>query len=61
MRGILKLGEKDRVMILLYRDNFSYREIAEILEINYNSVGKMLSRVIDKLKTIIGESNELFR
>jgi len=59
-KAILQLPDEQRKLILLYRDNFSYKDISEIMNINFNSVGKKLARAIDKLKTVVGETNELF-
>ncbi|MBN1970031.1 MAG: sigma-70 family RNA polymerase sigma factor [Candidatus Delongbacteria bacterium] len=54
-RSIQKLNEEDRTLILLYRDELSYKEISEITGIKFSSVGKKLSRAINKLKKIVGE------
>lgn len=43
------LSPKEQVLINLYNDEFSYKEISEILELKFTSVGKTLSRVINKL------------
>lgn len=43
------LTDKEQALINLYNDEFSYKEISEILEIKYESVGKTLSRTIEKL------------
>jgi RNA polymerase sigma-70 factor, ECF subfamily len=48
-----KLDRKDREILLLYHDGFSYAEIAEILEMNPRSVGKTLVRAIGKLKELL--------
>ena len=48
-----KLTKKDREILLLYHNGFSYAEMAEILGINPNSVGKTLVRAIEKLKIIL--------
>lgn len=45
-----QLCEKEKTILLLYNMDFSYSEIAEIMDINPNSVGKMLVRTIKKLK-----------
>lgn len=45
---ISELPIRDQVLIQLYKQGLSYREIAEIAEIKETSVGKMLSRAIDK-------------
>lgn len=47
-----KLQEKEKDILLLYHNGFSYAEMAEIMEINPNSVGKTLVRAIEKLKEI---------
>lgn len=47
--AVTKLSPKEQMLINLYNDEFSYKEISEILEIKYTSVGKTLSRVIEKL------------
>ena len=47
--AISKLTEQDQLLLNLYNDDFSYKEISEILDIKFSSVGKTLSRVIEKL------------
>ena len=47
---ISELGELDRALILLYLENKSYREIADILGITETNVATKISRVKDKLK-----------
>lgn len=47
---VSKLDGKEQSMIVLYSEGYSYKEIAEITEINFNSVGKTLSRILDKLR-----------
>ena len=44
------LGEKEKTMIVLYSEGYSYKEIAEITGRNFNSVGKTLSRIMEKIK-----------
>ncbi|MBU8892538.1 MAG: RNA polymerase sigma factor [Bacteroidales bacterium] len=48
-KALTKLSQKEQILLNLYNDDFSYKEISEILEIKFTSVGKTLSRVIDKL------------
>ncbi|MCJ7448294.1 MAG: RNA polymerase sigma factor [Bacteroidales bacterium] len=48
-----RMAGKDREILLLYHNGFSYAEMAEILEINPNSVGQTLVRAIEKLKEIL--------
>ncbi len=58
---LIKLGEKEREILLLYHNGFPYAEIAEILGINPNSVGKTLVRAIDRLKeTLKIQYHEMF-
>ena len=56
-KALSKLSEKEQILLNLYNDDFSYKEISEILEIKFTSVGKTLSRVIDKLAVHIKTSN----
>jgi len=49
-RIMMKLDERDRLLVALYADGLSYREIAEISAIGLSSVGKLLSRAIQKFK-----------
>ena len=44
------LGEKEKTMIVLYSEGYSYKEIAEITGKKFNSVGKTLSRIMEKIK-----------
>jgi RNA polymerase sigma-70 factor, ECF subfamily len=56
-----RLTEKDKEILLLYHQGFSYAEMAEILEINPNSVGKTLVRAIERLKiTLKTQYHEMF-
>lgn len=48
-KAIVRLPEKDRAILMLYQDNLSYTEIARVMNMKKNSVGKALSRAIDKL------------
>ena len=47
---ISKLDDKDQSLVVLYSEGYSYKEIAEITGINFNSVGKTLSRILEKLR-----------
>jgi len=56
-----KLTEKEKSILLLYNHGLSYAEMAEVLEINPNSVGKTLVRAIEKLKeTLKVHYHEMF-
>lgn len=60
--GLLeRLEERDREILILYNRGLSYKEIAGILGMNPNSVGKTLVRAIESLKKNIKiYCNELF-
>lgn len=49
---LMKLEERDRLLLVLYADGLSYREMAEVGSIGVSSVGKLLSRAIQKFKKI---------
>lgn len=56
-----KLPEKDRSILLLYNRGLSYADMAEVLEINPNSVGTTLVRAIASLKELLKHHyNEMF-
>ena len=52
-RIISSLPEKDRALLLLYYNGLKYSEIAEILEINPNSIGKILARSVKQFVEIL--------
>ena len=54
-KALEKIPLKDRMLLQLYQDGLSYAEIAEAAEINKNSVGKMLSRAIEKAAVLLQE------
>ncbi len=56
-----QMGKKDKEILMLYNNGFSYAEMAEVLEMNPKSVGKMLVRAIEKLKgTLKIQYHEMF-
>jgi RNA polymerase sigma-70 factor (ECF subfamily) len=50
LNAIDHLNEKEQTLIVLYSEGYSYKEIAEITGRNYHSIGKTLSRILDKIK-----------
>jgi RNA polymerase sigma-70 factor (ECF subfamily) len=56
-QAIFKLKPLEMKIIVLYSEAYSYKDIAEIAEINFASVGKTLSRTLDKLKIILKRLN----
>ncbi len=54
-RAIDQLSSKNKEVIFLkYKENLSNEEIAEVLDINYQSVRNLLHRAIKQLRTKIG-------
>lgn len=48
-KALDQLPPKDRVILMLYQDKFSYAQMAEMLNIKATSIGKILSRAREKL------------
>jgi len=56
-QAISKLKPLEIRIIILYSEEYSYKEIARIAKINFSSVGKTLSRTLQKLKEILKKMN----
>ncbi|MGH7603791.1 MAG: sigma-70 family RNA polymerase sigma factor [Gemmatimonadaceae bacterium] len=54
-RALERLSERDRRMLLLRHEGYSYREIAHALGINETSVGTLLLRATDAFREAFGE------
>lgn len=52
-RAIRQLKEIDRAVILLYLEEKSYQEIAEIMGTNANNVGVRIKRIKERLKKML--------
>jgi RNA polymerase sigma-70 factor (ECF subfamily) len=52
-QGIKQLSEVDRAVILLYLEEKSYQEIAEIIGTNPNNIGVRIKRIKERLKKIL--------
>ena len=52
-----QLKPESRLLILMYQDGLSYREMSEASGISINSVGKTLWRVIEKTSETINTKN----
>lgn len=50
LNAIAHLNEKEQTLVVLYSEGYSYKEIAEMTGRNLLSIGKTLSRILDKLK-----------
>lgn len=53
--AIKHLSEVDRAVILLYLEEKSYQEIAEIIGTNPNNIGVRIKRIKERLKKILNE------
>jgi len=53
--AIRHLSEVDRALILLYLEEKSYHEMAEILGTNANNIGVCINRIKERLKKILYE------
>jgi RNA polymerase sigma-70 factor (ECF subfamily) len=51
--AIKKLSEIDRGIILLYLEEKSYKEIADIIGTNTNNIGVRITRIKERLKKIL--------
>ena len=51
--GIRQLSEIDRAVIMLYLEEKSYKEIAEIIGTNPNNIGVRVKRIKARLKKIL--------
>ncbi len=51
--AIKKLSEIDRAIIMLYLDEKSQKEIAEIIGTNSNNIGVRINRIKQKLKILL--------
>lgn len=49
-KALNKLRQDERTVIILYSEGLTYKEIAEISNVPFNSIGKMISRTLEKLK-----------
>lgn len=54
MHAIERLSPMDKAITLLYLDDCSYREIAEVIGISESNVGFKLTQIRSKLKTLMG-------
>jgi RNA polymerase sigma factor (sigma-70 family) len=48
-----RMKDQDKILLTLYSEDFSYKEIAEITGIKFSSVGKTLARALKKLQNEI--------
>ncbi|WP_295799720.1 sigma-70 family RNA polymerase sigma factor [Mucilaginibacter sp.] len=51
--AIKKLSEVERAITMLYMDNYSYKEIAEVMGLSESNIGFKLNKIRTKLRTIV--------
>jgi RNA polymerase sigma-70 factor (ECF subfamily) len=51
--AIEELTTRERLLVMLYQENLSYAEIAQVTGIRVTSVGKLLSRAIGRLANLV--------
>ncbi len=56
-KALTDLKPKERILAVLYSEGFSYKEMAELTDIKFSSIGKMLSRTLVKLKERLKKQN----
>lgn len=54
--ALMKLSNKEKALIILYKYGFTYNEMANVIEMNPASVGKTLTRAIDKIAKLINKN-----
>jgi RNA polymerase sigma-70 factor (ECF subfamily) len=52
-QAINHLKTKEQILLGLYSENFSYKEISEISGVKFSTVGKAVARALEKLKHIL--------
>jgi len=50
LNAIAHLNEKEQMLVVLYSEGYSYKEIAEMTGRKLPSIGKTLSRIMQKIK-----------
>ncbi len=53
--AIKKLSEVERAITMLYMDDYSYREIGEVMGLSESNVGFNLNKIRTKIKTIVNQ------
>lgn len=61
-RAILRLSEKEKVLVVAYSEGLSYKEMADLTEIRFASIGKTLARSLKKMEyELKKEQHGMFR
>jgi len=60
-RALSKLKPVERAILIMYSEDFSYKEISDATGIRFSSVGKTLARTLDKMENRLkSERYELY-
>ena len=54
-RGIAKLNDIEKAIMMLYLEDKSYKEMSEILGLTQTNIGAKINRIKKKLKTILSK------
>ncbi|MCK5147834.1 RNA polymerase sigma factor [bacterium] len=54
---LAKLKKRDRVLLMLYQEKMTYKEMSEITGIKSTSVGKLLSRAFEQCARLLEEAS----
>jgi RNA polymerase sigma-70 factor, ECF subfamily len=59
--AVSKLKPQEKILVTVYSEGLSYKEIAEVTGIKFTSIGKMLSRTLKKMeKQLKSQRYELY-
>lgn len=59
VRTVLKkIPTRDQILLMLYQDGLSYVEMAKVIKVKKTSIGKLLSRAIEKCAKRINEGEK---
>lgn len=56
-KALSELSLNEKTLAILFSEGFSYKEISQITDIKFTSVGKMISRTLTKLNKILKQLN----
>jgi len=51
--ALMKLKEQERLIVILYSEGLSYKEIAEVSGVKFTSISQNLSRALEKLRPLL--------
>lgn len=51
--ALMRLKEQERLVVILYSEGLSYKEIAEVSGVKFTSISQNLSRALEKLRPLL--------